>query len=222
MAEDDLEWLGDLRWKGYPHLVPMRDIASESPRGNGPAASAAAPEPDPRLAELARENETLRAKVERLAALAQEFERRLRDAGQAYEGALLEAESKLRDAALERERTLGELGAARAETARLHARDSSREAELRLERERRGDSEKALALARRAVEELTERVERMRAVSAERAGAVTELRRQASAHAEKLILSKELSDQDVATLRLELRDFLARLHRVQDEPGEDR
>jgi len=215
---DDLDWLGDLRWKGYPHLTPVRDVASEpAPAGTG---ERPAPAPDPRAAELARDNEGLRAKIDQLARLAGEFEKRLSEAGRAYEGALLEAESRLRDGALDRERLSGELGSARSECARLLARDASREAETRLERERRGDAEKALAVERRRVEELSERVERLRAAAAERDGAIAELRRQASAHAERLLLSKELTDQDVATLRQELREFLARLHRLQDEPGD--
>lgn len=218
--DPDLDWLSDLRWRGYPHLTPVRDIASEE-RSPKPAA-AAEPVPDPRVAELARENEDLRSRLDRLTALSGEFERRLREAGQAYEAALLEAESRLRDAALERERTAGELGAARAEAARLASRDAAREAELRLERERRGDAEKALAVARRQAEEAAERMESLRAAAAERDGAIAELRRQASAHAERLILSKELTDQDVATLRQELREFLARLHRLQDAAGERR
>ncbi|MBI3564126.1 MAG: hypothetical protein HY079_02900 [Elusimicrobia bacterium] len=222
MAEDDLDWLGDLRWRGYPRLTPVRDIASEPQRPAAAAAPAPIPDPDPRVAELARENEALRAKLERLTRLADEFERRLREAGHAYEGALLETESRLRDAALERERLGGELGAARSESARLTARDAAREAELRRERERRADAEKALALARRQVEDLAERAERLRAESAERAGAAAELRRMASAHMERLVLSKELTDQDVATLRQELKDFLARLHRAEDAPGDTR
>lgn len=222
MAEDDLDWLGDLRWRGYPRLTPVRDISSEPERPAAPTAPAPPATADPRLGELARDNEDLRARVARMARLGEEFERRLREAGQAYEGALLEAGSKLRDAALERERLNGELGASRAECARLTARDASREAELRLERERRGDAEKALALATRQVEELTERAERLRADAAERAGAAAELRRMASAHMERLILSKELTDQDVAALRQELKDFLARLHRAEDAPGDKR
>ncbi len=91
MGDEDLDWLGDLRWNGYPHLTPVRDIASEEGRPN--AAGAA---PDSRLDELTRENESLRAKIDRLARLSQEFERRLRETGQAYEGALMEAESKMR------------------------------------------------------------------------------------------------------------------------------
>lgn len=216
MSDPDLDWLGDLRWRGYPHLTPVRDISSEPERPAPPKAPAPLPLPDPRVGELAAENEALRAKLERLTRLAEEFDRRLREAGHAYEGALLEAESRLRDAALERERLNGELGAARAESARLTARDAAREAELRLERERRGDAEKALAVESRRLEELAQRAEALRADAAEKAGAVTELRRVASAHVERLILSKELTDQDVATLRQELKDFLARLHRAEE------
>ena len=70
------DWLGDLRWQGYPRLEPIRDTASRVE---------AEPEPAPkgrtvttaRVEALARENEGLRAKIETLAGLVTEFERRL-------------------------------------------------------------------------------------------------------------------------------------------------
>lgn len=215
--DPDLNWLGDLRWRGYPRLQPVRDVASQSeaPKRDAPAAP-----PDPRLAELARDNEALIARVESLGRLAAEFERRLSEAGTAYEGAVLEAESRLRDAELERQRLTGELDAAKAEVARLTSRDATREADLRLERERRADAEKAVLTARRELLELSAATERVRAEAAGHEGALAELRRQASEHNERLIQSKALTDEDVRLLRQELRDFLAKLHRIQDSPGD--
>ena len=220
MDDQDLEWLGDLRWRGYPHLQPTRDVASASP------SEATAPPPsesraaDPRLGELARENETLHARIEALSRLAAEFERRLSEAGASYEGAVLEAESRLRDAALERQHLAGELEAAKAEGARLAARDAAREADLRLERERRADAEKALLGARRKAEELELEAERLRAEASGRAGALEELRRQASSQNERMLESKALTDEDVRLLRQEMREFLAKFHRIQDSFGE--
>ena len=212
MDDQDLDWLGDLRWRGYPHLQPLRDVAS----------SAAADEPPPpeKNRELAQENETLRARIHALSRLAAEFERRLSEAGAAYEGAALEAESRLRDAALEGQHLAGELEAAKAEGARLTSRDASREADLRLERERRADAEKALLDARRKAEESEIEVGRLRSEAAGNAGALEELRRQASTQNERLLQSKALTDEDVRLLRSEMREFLAKFHRIQDSLGE--
>lgn len=219
MDDQDLEWLGDLRWQGYPRLHPMRDVAS-APPAEGPPTPPVIPPPDPRLGELARDNEALRARIEALGRLAAEFERRLSEAGANYEGALLEAESRLRDAALERQHLAGELEAAKAEGVRLTARDAARESDLRLERERRADAEKALLDARRKSEELELEAESLRAEAAGRAGALAELRRQASAQNDRLIQSKALTDEDVRLLRQEMREFLAKFHRIQDASGE--
>ncbi|OGR90141.1 MAG: hypothetical protein A2V88_10715 [Elusimicrobia bacterium RBG_16_66_12] len=223
MADPDLDWLGDIRWHGYPRLESLRDLGPDAGTGDAPAGrlvAAEAPAPDPRAAELARDNEVLRSRLAELSRLAGDFERRLSEAATAYESSALEAESRLRDAALERERLSGELSAAKDECARLAARDAAREADLRLERERRSDSEKALADARRRLEELTSESERLRAEAAANAGAAGELRRQASSQNERLIQSKALTDQDVSLLRQELRDFLAKFHRLQDSMGE--
>jgi hypothetical protein len=224
MGNQDPDWLGELRWRGYPRLDAVRDVASEI------EAEDAAPPPrqpvrkesagDARVEELARENESLRARLEALARLSGEFERRLAEAGTAYEGAVLEAESRLRDAAFERERLSGELGAAKDENARMIARDGAREADLRLERERRSDAEKAALAARRELTELAAEAERLRAEAAGHAGALLELRRQASSQNERLIQSKALSDEDVRLLRQELREFLAKFHRIQETFGE--
>jgi hypothetical protein len=215
--DQDLEWLGDLRWRGYPHLQPMRDVAS-APAAEKPEPAESAP--DPRLAQLARENESLVSRIEALGKMAAEFERRLTESGAAYEGAVLESESRLRDAALERQHLAGELEAAKAELARLAARDAAREADLRLERERRSDAEKAALAARRESTELAAEAERLRADAAGHAGALAELRRQASTQNERLIQSKALSDEDVRLLRQELRDFIAKFHRIQETFGE--
>ena len=217
MHDQDLDWLGDPRWQGYPHLTAVRDVASVPPDAE---ASRERPGPDPRAGVLAGENEALRARIEALGRLAQEFERRLAETGAAYEGAVLQAESRVRDAALERQRLAGELDAAKAEGARLTARDAAREADLRLERERRADAEKALLEARRRAEELTLEAERLRAETAKQEGTLMELRRQASSQNEKLFQSKALTDEDVRLLRQEMREFLAKFHRLQDSSEE--
>ena len=214
MDDQDLDWLGDLRWQGYPHLKPASDL-SAPPEGERPS-----PASNPRLAELARENEALHARIEALSRLAAEFERRLSDAGAAYEGAVLEAESRLRDAALERQHLAGELEAAKAEGARLTSRDAAREADLRLERERRADAEKALLGARRKAEEFELEAERLRTAAACYAGVLEELRRQAAASNAHLLQAKVLTDEDVRLLRSEMREFLAKFHRIQDTFGE--
>jgi chromosome segregation ATPase len=212
MDDQDLDWLGDLRWRGYPHIQPMRDVASSAPADELP--------PSENNRGLAQENETLHARVHALSRLAAEFERRLSEAGAAYEGAALEAESRLRDAALEGQHLAGELEAAKAESARLASRDASREADLRLERERRADTEKALLGARRKSEELELEAGRLRSEAAGHAGALEELRRQAAAQNERLLQSKTLTDEDVHLLRSEMREFLAKFHRIQDSFGE--
>jgi len=222
MPGKDLDWLGDMRWQGYPRLEAVRNLgpdAGEGPPSAPPPKSAAT---DPRVLELSRENEALRSRLEELSRLSAEFDRRLGEAGAAYEGAMLETESRLRDAVLEREHMSGALQAAKAEASLLTARDAARESDLRLERERRGDAEKALAEARRRLETLVAETEHLRSSSAEQAGALAELRRQASSQNERLFQAKVLTDQDVALLRQEMRDFLARLHRIQESLGENK
>ena len=216
MDDQDLEWLGELRWRGYPHLQPVRDVASAPPAQAPPNEAVA----DPRLAALAAENETLRARIDALGRLAAEFERRLSEAGAAYEGAVLEGESRLRDAEFARQHLAGELDAAKAEGARLGARDSAREADLRLERERRADTEKALLAARRKAEELELEAAHLRDEASGRAGALEELRRQAASQSEHMLQAKALTDEDVRLLRQEMREFLAKFHRIQDSFGE--
>jgi chromosome segregation ATPase len=210
VASKDPDWLGELRWQGYPR------------QETAPAkAGAAAPvPPSNRIEQLARENESLRARLEQLGRLAGDFERRLAEAGTAYESAVIEAESRLRDAAMEREHAQGELEAARSEAARMAARDAAREAEMRLERERRADAEKALDAARWRLEALEAEAQDLRGKAAERDGAMAELRRLSSTQNERLLQAKVLTDQDVQLLRQELRDFLARFHRLSDEMGE--
>lgn len=223
MPDPDLDWLGDVRWHGYPRLESLRDLGPDAGTDGALAArraAAEAPAPDPRVAELARDNEMLRLRLAELSRLAGDFERRLSEAATAREAATLEAESRLRDAALERERISGELSAAKDECARLAARDAAREADLRLERERRADSEKALADARRRLEALTSDSESLRAKASEQTGAMEELRRQAGSQNERLLQAKVLTDQDVSLLRQEMRDFLAKFHRIQDSLGE--
>lgn len=219
VEDQDLKWLGDLRWQGYPHLQPVRDVVSAPPADAAPR-EPEAPLPDPRLGELARDNEALRARIDGLSRLAGEFERRLTEAGSNYEGALLEAESRLRDAALESRQLAGELAASKAECERLAARDAAREADLRLERERRSDAEKALLAARRKAEELEREAVELRSEAAAHAGALEELRRQASSQNDRLIQSKALTDEDVRLLRQEMREFLAKFHRIQESFGE--
>ena len=86
--EDSNEWLGDLRWQGYPRLKPVRDIASEVEAGPMPRRQSGL-----RVETLARENEALRTKIESLVQLASEFERKLSEAGSAYEAVVEEYRS---------------------------------------------------------------------------------------------------------------------------------
>jgi chromosome segregation ATPase len=222
MPDQDPDWLGELNWQGYPRMEGRRDasaIPEDAPEARRREKIASAGES--RLAAVGRENEVLRERLADMIKLAADFERRLSEAGTAYEGAILEAESRLRDAALERERLSGELEASKSEAGRLTARDAAREADLRLERERRADSEKALSDARRRLSELTAQAEHWNASAAEQAGALTELRRQASAQNQRIVQSKALTDQDVQLLRQELREFLAKFHRIQETLGEN-
>jgi len=219
MADKDPDWLNELRWRGSPKIEPLRDfssVADDAPAS--PRKTSAAP--DPRLAELGRENESLRSRLDELLKLASEFERRMSDAGTAHDIAVMQAESRLRDAALERERLTGELEAAKAECARLSARDAAHEADLRLERERRADADKALTDARRRLTDLTAETDHLRASASEQAGAMAELRRQVSGQNERLLQAKALTDQDVHLLRQEMREFLAKFHRIQESYGE--
>lgn len=227
MSADDenKDWLGDLSWQGYPRLAPVRDMA------NAPEQASALPRPrragDGRIEALARENEALRAKLDSLAGLAAEFERRLAEAASSYEGAALESDSARRAAELENARLAGELESARAELSRRESREHSREADLALERERRADAEKSLLEARRRVNDLENEVAATRSKAAELSGSVGELRRQASASHERLLQAKTLTDQDVQILRAEMREFLAKFHRIQEtfaetQPGENR
>jgi len=208
-----MEWLGELSWQGYPRLSPIRDLAS-APDAEAP------PRPrkgsDLRVEALARENEELRAKLASVAALASEFERRLSDAASSYEGAALESDSARRSLELEHARLAGELESARAELTRREARELTRESELTLERERRADCEKALLDARRRLNDLEADVAAARSKGAELSGSVGELRRQASASNERLLQAKSLTDQDVQILRAEMREFLAKFHRIQE------
>ncbi|MBI2385693.1 MAG: hypothetical protein HYV14_06735 [Elusimicrobia bacterium] len=223
--EDSMDWLGELSWQGYPRLAPIRDVTA--------AADAAPDVPRPRkggdvrVETLARENEALRAKLDALAGLAAEFERRLAEAASAYEGAALESDSARRAAELENARLSGELESARAELSRRESRELARESDLALERERRADAEKALLEARRRVNDLEADVAAARSKAGELSGSVGELRRQASASHERLLQAKTLTDQDVQILRAEMREFLAKFHRIQEtfsenKPGDNR
>ena len=155
---EEIDWLGDLNWHGYPNLGPVRDAASAPAKtaARPPAKAAFAKTTDPRLSELSRENDALRERLSQLSRLAPEFERRLAEAAAAWE-----------DAALGSERLAGELEAAKAANARLYARDAARESDLRLERERRADAEKALFEARRKISELTAEADRPRSSAAD-------------------------------------------------------
>lgn len=218
-----MDWLGELSWQGYPRLSPIRDVAN-APETEAPPRSRK--DSGLRVEALARENEELRAKLATVAGLASEFERRLSDAASAYEGAALESDSARRSLELEHARLAGELESARAELTRREARELTRESELTLERERRADCEKALLDARRRLNDLEADVAAARAKGSELSGSVGELRRQASASNERLLQAKSLTDQDVQILRAEMREFLAKFHRIQESfpetPGEPR
>lgn len=173
---DDLtDWLGDLRWQGYPRMEPVRDMPPTDPDVLPP--SRPRPLVDNRSDMLARENEALRAKIETMSRLGVEFERRLTETAASYEGAALEADSARRNLELERERMIGELAASKSELARHAAHEANRDAELTLERERRADCERSLAEARRRLDALEAELIASRARASELAGAVAELRR---------------------------------------------
>jgi chromosome segregation ATPase len=219
MSADDkkADWLGDLSWQGYPRLLPVRDVASAPEAESAPRQRKG---PDVRVETLARENEILRARIDTLAGLVAEFERRLSDAASSYESAALESDSTRRSTELENARLAGELESARAELVRREARELSRESDLALERERRADGDKSLLEARRRVNDLETELAAARSKGAELAGSVGELRRQAQASHERLLQAKALTDQDVQILRSEMREFLAKFHRIQETFGE--
>lgn len=218
-----MDWLGELSWQGYPRLSPIQDVANVPETETPPRQFKVS---DLRVETLARENEALRAKIDLLAGLASEFERRLSEAASSYEGAALESDSARRTLELENARLSGELESARAELARREAREHNRESDLSLERERRADADKALVDARRKLNDLEAELASARAKGAELAGGVAELRRQATASNERLLQAKSLTDQDVQILRAEMREFLAKFHRIQesfpDTTGEPR
>ncbi len=212
-SDEKSDWLGDLRWQGYPRLSPIRDIAAKSDELPNPRPRKGA---DVRAENIVRENEALRAKIDLLIRHTSDFERRLSDAGAAYEGAALEADSARRSAELERERMLGELASLKSELTRRETRESTRESELALERERRADAEKNLLEARRRLNDLEAELLRARGRGAELSGSIAELRRQADSSHERLLQAKALTDQDVQILRQEMREFLANFHRIQE------
>lgn len=225
MPDRDTDWLGELRWRGYPRLDAVRDEAARIEAEDDPVARPRAPkvlpEVDPvRHAEVLRENEALRARVEEMSRLSSEFRRRLDETATAYEGAMLEADSRARSAELEHERLSGELESARAEIARLSLRDEAREVGLRLERDKFAAAEKNLLEARRKLEDAERAAQDLRDAAARREGALGELRRQAAAQNEFLAQSKALTDQDIRLLRQEMREFLAKFHRIQESFGE--
>lgn len=221
--EDLNDWLGNLSWQGYPRLSPIRDAASAADRAPEVPRARRADE----LEALKREKESLRAEAEALRSrvmtlksLASDFERSLSDAASSYEDAALEADAARRGLELENARLAGELESARAELRRRESRDHVREADLALERERRADCEKALVEARRRLNDCEADLADTRAKGAELSGSIGELRRQAAASHERLLQAKVLTDQDVQLLRAEMREFLAKFHRIQETFGE--
>lgn len=217
--EESRDWLDGLSWRGYPRLSPVRDIPAEAGQDPAPAKPPRR-SADVRAETLARENEALRARITALTGLTAEFERRLSDAASSYEGAALESDSARRSAELENARLAGELESARAELARRETRERARDADLTLERERRADIEKVLVEARRRINDLEADLGATRAKAGELAGSIAELRRQAAASHERLLQAKTLTDQDVHILRSELREFIAKFHRIQDTLGD--
>ncbi len=217
-SSKDPDWLGDLRWQGYPHLKPIADLAGRVDLRDPVVPPPSEAGPNPRLEDLAKENEALRARLDRLLRLALEFERRLEDAGRRYEDALLEAETRETTLRLEKERVEGERDGARAEAERRAAHETMLDGFHNLERGRRENAERDLENARRRIELLEAEAGRYKQLHAEAAGALAELRRQASASAERLLQAKSLTDQDVSLLRQEMREFLAKFHRLNDPP----
>ena len=219
--DENADWLGDLRWQGYPKLQPIPDRTETADADEVPAPPRGHRRVEPkRIEELARENEALRGKLEQAGRLAGEFEKRLASAAESYEGALLEADSSRRQAELERERLAGELASLKAELGRLSAREPARDAELQLERERRAAAERSAADASTQAKALDEQLTIARAKAAELAGTAAELRRQTDSAHEALVRAKALTDQDVRLLRQELREFLAKVHRIAEDFGD--
>jgi|CXWL01.1.fsa_nt_gi chromosome segregation ATPase len=181
--EEKSDWLGDLRWQGYPRLEPVRDTPPQPPDALPPRPRQ--PVVDARADMLARENEALRAKIEAMSRLGMEFERRLSETASSYESAALEADSARRSLELECARLAGELESVKAELARHAAQDVNRAAELTLERERRADSERALSQAHRRLDGLEAELRAARDKASELAGAVAELRRIQQSFGEK-------------------------------------
>jgi chromosome segregation ATPase len=216
MSRHTPDWLSDLSWRGYPRIEPISDVSALAETDLPARATRPGDSSEPRLTELAKENEALRGRLESLTRLSREFSRHLSETASAYEGALLEIEAKLRVAAFERERLSGELEATRSEAQRLGMRDAAREADLKLERERNADAQKTLHDAQRRLEELGAQADRVRSAAAEQAGMMGELRRQAEAQNERLLRAKALTDEDVRLLRQEMRDFLAHMRQIQD------
>lgn len=213
------DWLGDLRWQGYPRLEPRRGAESQDDAQSPPA-----PRPrkaaDARVEALARENEALRAKVESMTRLAVEFEKRLSQTASSYEDAALEADSNRRTLELERERLTTEIQSLKSELARRENRETTRDAELSLERERRAACEQALLVTRRRLAGLVQQLGRMRAKASQLIGCVIELRRQANVFNARSLQAKSPAGQDVQALRDELRDFLAKFQNIQESFGE--
>lgn len=217
MTPSDPDWLGDLRWEGYPKLQPVADLSARVEAGLPPAPPRPGDKPG-RLEELAGENERLRSRLDRLLRLASEFEHRLEESGRRYEEALLEAEARESGLRLEKERVEGERDALKAEAERRAAHETALDGFLALERGRREAAERELENARRRLEAAEADADRYKRLHAETAGAVGELRRQASSQAERLLQAKSLTDQDVSLLRQEMREFLAKFHRLTDPP----
>lgn len=91
MDEPESDWLGELRWRGYPR------VEDEEPPAREPRRTRVAV--DSRADQLAGENAALRARLAAQSRLAAEFERRLAEAAAACEAADLEAQALLREAA---------------------------------------------------------------------------------------------------------------------------
>lgn len=191
------------------------------PVGQAPAAGAAADMTDRierlardraetagRAADLARENAELRGRQAKIEARLADFEATMSRSREGYEAAVarLQAQVRLLEdhvKTLKEDKLALEQQALRNDEALGGARE-----ELRLERERALASERASLELKSRVETLEAALQKLREELAAERGASDELRNQAATYRERLAAAKELTDNDIAALRQEMRMFL--------------
>lgn len=169
------------------------------------------------LEKALREAAELRADHSRVSGTLAEFETKMSRAREAYEThiAKLESQVKLLD---EQSKSLrGDKSFLEGAFTRLEDRNKALENETRSLIERAASAERAQLELRRQATDLQADLGQTRIEDAAKRGALEELRKQASVYQERLVLSKELTDSDVNLLRQELRDFLAKVKRINEE-----